>query len=425
MKKKDLLKVLVNSILIFINILLLFLPNETDSLKFIGYYLYFLSLAIFIRYRNNQNVSLLLGIILMTTLSLTNSICFNLEETAFYWQKSLIGIPSNIINMKNYSLCVTFFCLFLGKIKDKKINLNYRNNDFYFFIFLSILLFILLFGFDKGIVGTYVVNRNPLYEYGNVVFLFAWIYTNNNKTKKGVLIIYAIIFCLQALLFGSRTSAFPMILLFIMLYSKKIKLPYVLLIGLAGILFGNFIDVFRNVGFDFVRIFSKMQSTGLFINTLTYSHYAGTQIIEYSLLESNRLLYILNYILTTFLGNSDKVNLSYIARTAGFVNQGGGFSHTYFYYIGGYIGTVIISTALSRIINKIFNSERDISNVLKVTIIIYTLRWFIYYPFTLTRTAIFVPCFIYFVTNKLNVLVRKKQCNYEGIRTRNNTKHTT
>ena len=408
MKIKINKNVIENIILVLINILLLFLPNEKDSLPFIGSYLLVLCVVVFIRYRKNQNISLMLGIVLMVTVSLLTSICFNLENTAFYWQKTLIGIPANIINMKNYSLCVTFLCLFLGNIKEDKPKLNYKDNDLFFFGFFLLLLIILLFGFDKGKIGTYVVNRNPLYEYGNIVFIFAWIYTNNNKTKKGILIVYAVLFCLQALLFGSRTSAFPMILFFILIYSPKLNLPIVMLFGIAGIFFGNFIDIFRNVGFDFYTILNKMVSNGLFVNTLTYSHYTGTQIIGYSFTESNRLLYLFNYVLTTIFGDSDKVNLSYIARNAGFVNQGGGYSHTYFYYIGGYIGTIVISLLIAYAFKRIFNSEKDISNILKYTIIIYTLRWFIYYPFTLTRTAIFIPCLIYIWVSFFRIPNRKK-----------------
>lgn len=407
-KKKEIFKLFLNILLILFSLMILFLPNEITSLKIIGIYLYIFSFIVFLRYKNNENISLLLGIILMVTLSLTNSICFNLEKTAFYWQKDLMEIPENIINIKNYSLFITFFCLFLGKVNVSKIKIKYRNNDLYYAIFFILLLIVLLFGFDKGTVGTYVVNRNPLYEYGNIVFIFAWIYTNNNHTKKMILFIYAIIFCIQGLLFGSRTSAFPMILFLLIVYLRKIKLPYVLLIGLVGIIFGNFIDIFRNVGFDFIRILNKLKSTGLFVNTITYSHYTGTQIIGYSSLQTNRYAYILKYIFTTFTGNSDKVNLSYIARNFGYINQGGGFSHTYFYYIGGYFGTIVISIALSRIIRKIFNSEKELSNILKITITIFTLRWLIYYPFTLTRTAIFIPCFIYLLIDNINVVIRKK-----------------
>lgn len=408
MKRKDLLKILVDIILIFCNIMLLLLPNEVSSLSIIGYYLYIFCFIIFIRYRKNQNISLLLGIILMVTLSLTNSICFNLSDTAFYWQKSLASSSTNIICIKNYSISVTFLCLFLGNIKNDKLKISYKNNDYYYFAFFAVLIFIFLYGFDKGTIGTYVVNRNPLYEYGSIIFVFAWLFTNNSKHKKILLIVYAIAFCIQALLFGSRTSAFPLILFLILIYAKNLKLPYVLIIGLIGIIFGNSIDIFRNVGFDFYKIFIKLKTTGLFVNTLTYSHYTGTQIINFSSVENSRIIYILKYATTTLLGNSDSVNLSYLARTAGFVNQGGGFSHTYFYYIGGYIGTITISIIIARVINKIFNSSSEFSNILKITVIIYSLRWFIYYPFTLTRTALFIPCFIYFVISKLNILSRKK-----------------
>ena len=156
----------------------------------------------------------------MVSLSLSNSICFNLDDTAFYWQKSLTGTSSNIITMKNYSLFITFFCLFLGKIDETKLKINYRDNSLYFILLFILLLLIFAFGFDKGTVGTYVVNRNPLYEYGNIIFVFAWIFTNNNTNKKNLLLLYAVAFCIQALLFGSRTSAFPMILFLIIVYSK-------------------------------------------------------------------------------------------------------------------------------------------------------------------------------------------------------------
>ena len=126
-------------------------------------------------------------------------------------------------------------------------------------------------------------------------------------------------------------------------------------------------------------------------------------------------MYALHYLISTIVGNSNTVNLSYIARDVGFVNQGGGFTHTYFYYLGGFLGTIIISTVLSRIINKIYNSKLEINNILRITITIYSLRWIIYYPFTLTRTAIFIPCLIYYLINTFNITLKRGEKNEKSI----------
>ena len=59
--------------------------------------------------------------------------------------------------------------------------------------------------------------------------------------------------------------------------------------------------------------------------------------------------------------------------------------------------TIIISFVIGRIINYVFNNDNSCNSILKITITIYVIRWWVYYPIALFRTALLIPlvCFAF------------------------------
>lgn len=139
---------------------------------------------------------------------------------------------------------------------------------------------------------------------GIIIFLFAWKYSKGKKYIKKILLIYAFLYTLQGLVFGDRSAGFPMILLvFLLIYNKGIKMQYVVLVGFAGIILANFIDIFRNNGLiSYKYLIDALFDRGLFVNTLSYSFYGGTQIIRFSETVTNQYTHLINYIMAIFLG---------------------------------------------------------------------------------------------------------------------------
>ena len=391
-----------------------FLPNNTQTLTYFGFLNLIFSITMIIRFWKKKNISLLIGILMFINISYSSSVCFFALENARNWQTHLVNLPANIINIKNYTLFIMIATLIISKIK----NINYtelkiKKDKYVFFFGFVFLIYALLFGIDRSVIGIYISNTNVLYEYAIVVYIFCWLYHGNNKVKRNILITYAFLYTLQALAFGDRSSAFPMILANLMLlYSKKINMKYIIILGLSGIFLANFIDLFRNGnGLLLVSNFNNIISRGLNVNTISYSSYAGTQIVRYSMYNNNGFAHFIDFIFSIILGSSGKKSLTKMATSSGFYNAGGGMSSSYFYYWGGYLYTIIFAVIFGLIIKNVFKKDSELCNILKITITVFSIRWLIYYPIAFFRTAIFVPMVLYFVIKIYNNIFNKKVSN--------------
>ncbi|MBR3595294.1 hypothetical protein IKL45_03655 [Candidatus Saccharibacteria bacterium] len=393
---------------------IIFLENSVSSLPFIGILIILTSLYMIFKYRKSGAITLLIGILTLISISFAYSVCLNTQSTAFNWQIPLINTESNIVNAKNFLLFLSILSLSIGKIRikeketitaEKAPSESIAKSKYVPVMIVGcvlILLYALIFGFDRGTIGSYASNTNVIYEYALIVFIFAWQYTKNNKAFKIFLIIYAILYCSQGLLFGDRSSCFPMILAMLILNSKNnIKMKYVLIVGFLGILSANIIDIFRNTGDLFsASTLQETLSRGLFVNTISYSFYGGTQILRYglSLSTGQRLTHMLNYASSFITGGSNKYNLTVMADAAGFLNKGGGLSSNYFYFWGGFIGVIIFAIIIGRIINYVFSHNSKLCDIFKITLTIFSIRWFVYYPTAFFRTALFVPLVGYYIS---------------------------
>lgn len=415
--KFNMQNILCNVLLIIINIIALFLPNKSDFLPYIGFAIVVVSVVMLFRYRNQHNICMLIGIIMIISICLSFSVCFNTYETAYNWQIQLINTEENVINIKNYLLYLTVLSLSIGSIKSKNIIVNKESNNIIIVLVgIVVLIYAILFGFDRGKIGTYSSNTNVIYEYALIIFLFTWMYSSKMKAIRLFLVIYGLIYSLQGLLYGDRSSSFPMIiLLFILLYKKKYSIITVTIIALSGILLGNLIDIFRNTGnlLSFENV-SEILKRGLFVNTISYAFYGGTQIIRY---KYSYPFFVLNHFVdflnSIFWGGGTQIMLTSLANIYGFRNSGGGMSNTYFFYWGGYIGTIIGAIIVGRIIHYVFNSDKKSDYIFQITITILSFRWILYNPTSFFRTAILVPIILiifiklYYIFLKNKFVIRK------------------
>lgn len=413
----DIINKIILYTIIIINIYtVFFIENSVSNLKLIGTFIILTSLFLIYKYKNNNSISIITGTIALISISFAYSVCFNTYETAFNWQKPLVETKETVINVKNFLLFMTVLIFSIGNIKINKEKINseffkLKNQKYIIIVFIISLLGILIFGFDRGKVGTYTPNTNALYEYALIIYIFLWHYSYNNKLVRKFLILYSVLYCLQGLLFGDRSSAFPMILLVLMLnLQNKIKIKFVILLGLGGIFLANMIDIFRNTGnIISMTTLNEIINRGLFVNTISYAFYGGTQIIRFGnvLSFNEKIIHLMNYIVSIFIGKSNKYSLTVIANSSGYINKGGGISHNYYYFWGGIIGIIIFAIIIGRIINYVFNNDTKINNILKITISIFTIRWFLYYPVAFFRTALLVPIMVYMVLKIINIKYKK------------------
>lgn len=390
------------------------LPNEFEYLPLFGTLILVISVINIIYYFNNNKISLLIGIISIISICYAMSVCFNSYDTVYNWQIPLVNISNNIINVKNYLLFITLFSYSIGNINSttkKDLNSFYKNNIIIFSVGYIILFLILLFCFNRGIDVNYSSNTNALYEYAIVIFIFCWIYSGNNKLSKGLLLMYAFLYILNGFIYGDRSSSFPMILaILLFLFNNKITMKYVIVFGVIGILLGNTIDILRNNNYTFNKsVIKEVSNRAFFVNTISYSHYAGTQIINFRDTTNNNLKHFKDYTISYILGGTKKHDLAQKSKNNGFFNRGGGISSTYYYYWFGYIGTIIFAIIMGVIIKKIFSSELEISLILSYVITIFSLRWFLYFPVAFFRTAIIVPLVCYLIVNLFDQMSKKQK----------------
>lgn len=379
-------------------IVILVLPNTYNTLSTIGYCIIFLCIVLYLKFRKSGRLTFLVGILIVISFCFAISVCLNPYSTAFNWQVSLITTEANIINAKNFLLFIYIFTMVLRKkeSEDASQPVQFNSNFLIFFVGFMILIFSFYFGIDKSIIGVYSSNTNPLYEYSLVIYLFCWLYFDR-KWAHTILIFYAILYCVQALLYGDRSSCFPMILLnMLLLWKRDYNMKYIIIIGIGGILFGNAIDIFRNSGTLFsLDVFKEVLDRGLFVNTISYAFYGGTQIVRYGLYTTNNISHFFSYFVSLFLGGGSDVTLTVIANASGFVNKGGGMSHIYFYYWFGYLGTIIFGIIIAKIINYAYNHQNKMANIMQLMIITFLFRWFLYYPITFFRTALIIPAVLF------------------------------
>lgn len=390
---------LLNTILTcIVAIVILVLPNTYSTLSTIGYCIILLCIVLYLKFRKAERLTFLVGILIVISFCFAISVCLNPYSTAFNWQVSLINTEANIVNAKNFLLFIYIFTMVLRKkgSEDTPESIQFHSNFLIFLVGFLILIFAFYFGIDKSIIGVYSSNTNPLYEYSLVIYLFCWLYFDK-KWAHTILILYAILYCIQALLYGDRSSCFPMILLnMLLLWKRGYNMKYIIIIGIGGILFGNAIDIFRNSGTLFsLDVFKEVLDRGLFVNTISYSFYGGTQILRYGTYTANNISHFFSYLESLFLGGGSGVTLTVIANANGFVNKGGGMSHVYFYYWFGYLGTIIFGIIMSKIINYAYTHKGKIAYILQLTILIFLFRWFLYYPITFFRTALIIPAVLY------------------------------
>lgn len=389
--------------------------DDLEDLRLIGWLLIIKSVLAALLFRDEKKVSILLMVQVIVDVNVAFSVCFNPEQYLSVWQEKLYQLPENVITAKALLLfstsltCGLYFAGPVEKISGKCPEIASSTLvDFFLIVFL---IYALLFGVDRGAVGTYSSNSNPSYEYAIVAFIILWYGSAGKREIRCFLIGYAIVYILQGLLFGDRSSAFPMIIALFLLQSRfRPKLLVLLAIGLVGIVFSNCIDIFRNTGTIDGQFFTKLANAGFYSNTVSYSFYAGTAITLFAEYVRNTAGYFIDLILATFLGNGKiGVNLANIAKSANpvFFNRGGGFTSTYFYFYFGYIGVVTAGLTIGAVVRSLSVKDSLLCNLLTTTLMCFFIRWYVYYPIALTRTALLIPAVIYVAYRILSKPIRE------------------
>lgn len=395
---------------------------------FIGVLLITLSILLLLRNRRDKKYILLFGIMAYINISifisdiLSNG-AITLPASTLNWQ--WLRNTDFEIYFINSLLCFNAIINFIDSIAKKPKNVscengstldenspNNRSNIILFLVCYGILLIGLFTGYrNSSTAGTYLSATSTLYEYCIIISLFAWYYAGNKKSRHALIIIYAILYVIQAIIYGDRSSAFPMIMLMVLLYFKQLSIPKIAIIALVGILASNIIATYRESytmsGFS-QNYIARYGLANIASDTVSQSYYTGISktYVRHKIEspESNFDDYLIGLIVGGKFGNSDIT--TYTKKYA--YNSGGGFIVSDFYFWFGYFGTVIEAIIVGIIIIKLKEENSTFTSLWKICITTMVFRWYLYSSFVLFRSCIIIFLLFYLATSAIHKVFKDK-----------------
>ena len=215
---------------------------------------------------------------------------------------------------------------------------------------------------------------------------------------KVLMLLYAFLYIVQGLLFGDRSSAFPMLILVYFLFQKKPKRFQFIALSVLGVLGANFIGIYRRAFTVTSDIFNEIITRFFYVDSIAYSFYTGVQIVSASNIIHNKFQHFMDWFVHLFIGGTSEYDLStYVSRYSdAFYNTGGGMTSSYFYFWAGMFGVILGGLIIGIILGRIYSNVKGCYPFLQIVIILFALRWYTYFPSVFFRTCIIVPVILYF-----------------------------
>ncbi|WP_026830238.1 hypothetical protein [Exiguobacterium antarcticum] len=408
------------SCLMFSTIVLL--DNSLSSLKPIGVMLLIGTFYLLYKARKNSQLLIFFGLITYVNVSVAFGDLLQVKDTLGYetlfWQTSLRNSEFNVLAAKSLLLVISVINLFLNSKFIKKIEverkIEKKDNKYIFFGGLIVLFTFWFFGYGGSMGNTYESNTRTIYEYSILVFIVVWFYSGNSKVHQYLLYFFVALYVIQSLIRGDRSSAFPMLIALILVNNYKINLKYLFLLAFSGITVSNIVSAYR-LSFsinDFFNVFmTKYGLSSLLSDTVSQSYYTGISIIFSGNLIENSSKYFPNFLAGIVFGggfnNADVGAISYNYA----INKGGGFFFSWFYFWFGILGVLVAAIFLGYLLRMFFVSNNNYLKLYTICLISMTLRWYLYTPFVLFRTVLFIFTLLLilcFVIEKLTVRKKNK-----------------
>lgn len=404
------------SILAIISIIVI--KNDYKNLKYLGIIILLISIYQFIKVRNNTALLILFGIITYINIAVSLGdlieISSPLGEITQNWQRmnrqseyNAIAAKCIILVMSVLNLCIN--SKFIFKIKDMDSKIKPKSNKLIFWCGLIILIIFWAFGYANSKGSSYESNTRTIYEYCIIIFIVVWYFSGKSKYKLYLLYSYAGIYVLQAIMRGDRSSAFPMVLVLLVISFPKINIKTIVSLALIGMLASNIISVYRE-SFSLAEMrqnyFSSYSSSVLTSDTVSQSYYTSIAIVKTGEYLTDKNEYFLDFLVGIIAGgNYRNADIGGVVSDYE-MHRGGGFYYSWFYFFFGYLGVIVASIILGFIIRISFASNRAYMKLLKIGIIAMSFRWYLYTPFVLFRSIIFIFLTLLLVTNLLNKISR-------------------
>lgn len=306
--------------------------------------------------------------------------------------------------------------------------LSYKRNNFLFYFFYMILIFILIFGiqglniFESGQYASDLVNKSTFYEYFILFFLLSYYYSTRTNFHLFLLTVIYFTYCIKTLLFGGRIEIVQISLLFFIIHFSKDKKNF----SQLKVLLFMFIFYYFNIVVSNIRNnpnFLVTLDLGSIINPFVYlnSQSGVVQSNEGEVFQSSARLIAM--VRTEVIGGWDRLlsltlfpisffaPSSYLSPLASLISYkqdeitsgGGGLISSYFFVWFSWLGPIILSFIIIIILTSIFKAKNDSLKLYGIMFLSTFPRWFSYNPI-----IIFKLCFLVIpITFTLNMLLKK------------------
>ena len=372
-------------------VILFFLAILQDELALA---IYAIAVNLFMILRIKKNQYLLFFYLLLFFFSLNFIYPMFFDSNGIIYINQLYSTEIKYKTLFAYVLFILTNFIFIKPI-EKTVQWKYKRNDFGYILFVAIHLLALIFGINRSDNNeSYVVRINTLYELIYFFIFFEIIFSGGNRKKLALTLSLAAVSILQDLFYDGRITSLQIILLLFILFYKKIKLRYLVPVGIICLL------VFLYVGQDRIGAQHKIDLIGnlLKIDTFYFAFQASeTHIYVGDFIDWNTKFssFIGNFLNVFFIDNGAVYNVS--AITHEFVNHYyGGYIFTWFYFWGGYTGACISGLIITFIINHNMRRRKDLNMYMLILCFATLPRWYIYEPTILFKYAILSVTLVYF-----------------------------
>jgi hypothetical protein len=323
----------------------------------------------------------------------------NLYETGLY----ILGIFS-----------LTRLLLFRRRLPVLSQNITPRRyNPLIYACLFSALIMVWVFEINRPpLLVFYTVHFSPIYEYAILGFIFLLYYQGKSKIRIVLSHLLALLFIAQDLYLGSRIVVIQLVLLFTLFhYSRFLKLKYIAIGGPIFLLIFTTIGIYRDT-------YALHKGIGDVISILANRLFIlDTAIMAYeaSITQLNALIYIdpgtrwlsfITFVAYVFGGSSvyslfnlpENLNeVSGIGRLYHW-NLGGGLIASWFYFWFGYLGLIIMSSALFKTLKHLLAAKKELWGIILLAVTMTVPRWYLYSPLSFIRGPfVFVPLLFIFL----------------------------
>jgi len=281
----------------------------------------------------------------------------------------------------------------------------------------------LIFGYERHEFDRYVSNAKPIYEYTALGLMMIWYYSKNNTISTILIGLVGIAYILQGFIYGDRSSVVILAVLYITAVGIKYSMRGMTLIAISAVALSSAVAVYRSFSdsgiSQMLRSFLNRGLLLVFSDTASASFYSGIAIVAIREKIPERFEYLWKFIASIFLGSGfpglEEANITLLAKTI-YPLGGGGLYPSYFYFFGGYVGVIIGAIMLALILRIVFTGQTPYFLFLQCYMTAMSLRWFLYTPYTLFRSSIFVFSVLFYACLIFSQISKNMKCNEPKMR---------